>query len=95
MKVQLKNDNIMVFALDRTEEEKTTKTGLIIPEETLEEDQVAQGIVIESNDPEYKAKDVVFFHKVLPVDAQLKYRGSELETFWFIKASDVICKIIE
>ncbi len=95
MKVQLKNNNIMVFALDRKESEKTTQSGLIIPEETLQEDQVAQGIVIESNDKEYEPKDVVFFHKVLPIDAQLKYRGSELETFWFIKASDVICKIIE
>jgi len=84
----------MVMALDNKEEEKTTKGGLVIPEHTIEEDQVAQGLVIESSNPEYKPKDIVFFHKVLPIDAQMKYRGSELETFWFIKSTDIICKII-
>lgn len=95
MKVELKNENIMVLALEKKEEEKQTASGLIIPEHVIEEDQVAQGIVIESSNPEYKPKDIVFFHKVLPVDAQMKYRSDELETFWFIKASDIICKIID
>lgn len=95
MRVELKNGHIMVLALDRKEEQQVTSTGLIIPEQTLEDDQVAQGIVIESDNPEYQKDDIVFFHKVLPVDAQMKYRSDKLETYWFIKADDIICKVIK
>lgn len=93
--IELKNSNIMVKELVRKEEEKESKSGLYIPEEALEDEQVAQGIVVRSEIGLFAKGDVLMFHKVCPVDVNLKIDGDEeLNRYFFIKAEDVICKII-
>lgn len=94
MKLIPKNNQLLVKSMERKEEGTITDTGLIIPEQTLEDDQVAQGKVIESAHPDYVTGDVVLFHKVIPVDVHLKV-DKEIEEFWFVPANDIICIIKE
>jgi len=94
MDIKLHNGNIMVKVEDITEDEKTTASGIIIPEEKMEEDQVAKGTVIEVCEEladRYKKGDGIFFHKFNPTDVHMKYDSDELEEFWFVKNTDVIC----
>tara|TARA_R100000789_G_C2952752_1_gene135501 strand:+ start:344 stop:622 length:279 start_codon:yes stop_codon:yes gene_type:complete len=91
MKIELDNDNIMVEEIEVKEDSSSI---FIIPKETLDEEQVAQGKVIESSDEKYKADDVVLFHKVIPVDVNLKYNSEEMKSYWFVQKKDIICKII-
>ena len=94
-KVELKNGHIMVREVIRTEEETKTSIGIIIPQEVLDDEQVSQGEIIESSVEEYKIGENVIFHKVIPVDINMKYGGDkELRTYWFVKEKDIICKII-
>ena len=96
MKIELKNSHIMVLAIQRKEDEKQLNSGFIIPDEILEDEQVSQGTVIESCVDGYIKGDVVFFHKVTPVDVKMRLdKDSELKDYFFIKESDVICKIID
>lgn len=96
MKVELYNGNIMVEAIQRKRQETTNSVGIIIPDEVLEDEQVAQGIVIESSSEQFKKGDILFFHKVLPVDVNMKLSADEeLKNYFFIKDIDVICKIID
>lgn len=94
MKIELKNNNIMVRELIVKEDQTTSKGGIIIPEEILEEDQVAQGTVVNSSIEGYNNGDILLFHKVMPVNARMKLDGSDkLEEFFFIKEQDVICRL--
>ena len=72
MNIQLKNDYIILKALK--DEDITTQSGLIIPKETQNEDQVAKGKVLE-NGNEYKKNDILLFHKIVPIDVELKIEG--------------------
>lgn len=89
--MQLLNNYIAVKELEVGD--ASLNSGLILPETEQEEDQVAQGIVRESANDNFKKGDVVLFHKMIPVDAQLKLENGDIERFWFIKESDVICKL--
>lgn len=92
-KISLMNSNIMVKATER-EDETENKSGLIIPKETLEDEQVAQGVVIRSNSESVKIGDLLLFHKVMPVDVNMKIdKDEKLETYFFILEKDIICKI--
>ena len=93
--VELKNGYIMIKAIERKENESVTSSGLILPETMMEDDQVSQGVVIRSCVDEYKEGEVLFFHKTLPIDALIKF-GDDTATseYLFIKAEDVICKVI-
>lgn len=94
--VELKNGYIMVREIVRTEEEQAIGSGFILPKEVLEDEQVSQGTVVESFSEGYGKGDVVFFHKVTPVDISMKYgEDKRNQTYWFIKQEDVICKIKE
>lgn len=93
MQIELSNDYIMVRSMERKNAERKTASGLIISESTIEDEQVASGEVVQSDNDKYKPGDVLFFHKVLPIDVSMKY-GEELETFWFISPKDVIFKLI-
>jgi len=85
----MKNNYLMVKSIKS--EEQSTKEGIILPDSILEDDQVAQGEVLEGNE-EYKKGDKILFHKIIPVDAQIIYKG-ENQKVWFIKINEVICKI--
>ncbi len=89
MEVQMKNNYLMVKSIKETDQ--TSKGGIFLPESTLQDDQVAQGEVLEGNE-EYKKGDIVLFHKIIPVDAQITYKG-ESQKVWFIQIKDIICKI--
>lgn len=94
MDINLKNGYIMVKAEEQKEEESTTASGIIIPEEKMEEDQVAKGTIVavcEELKSEYAIGDKIFFHKTMPIDVHLKFDSDELEEFWFIKDREVIC----
>lgn len=96
MKINLKNGHIMVKEIVRKEEEKTTASGIFIPEETLEEEQVSQGKVVRTNSDEYPLGSTVLFHKTLPVDINLKIdEDKELSIYFFINERDIICSITE
>mgnify|MGYP001570036673 FL=1 len=91
----LKNGNIMVKELKRTKEEEINPAGLYIPENTLEDEQVSQGTVVRSNNSEYNTGDVLLFHKVMPVDVNMKIDDDKgLQQYFFIKDSDIICRIL-
>ena len=92
-KISLMNGNIMVKAIEREDEEEN-KSVLIIPKETLEDEQVAQGVVIRSDSENVKVGDTLLFHKVMPVDVNMKIdKDEKLETYFFILEKDIICKI--
>lgn len=94
MKIELFNDNIMVKELKRTEGETVSESGLYVPEQNLEDEQVSQGTVINSNSPTVNIGDVLMFHKVMPVDVNIKLDGDAvLENYFFIKEGDIICRI--
>lgn len=84
----------MVKELKRKSDANVSDSGIIIPEETMEDDEVAQGTIISSSEEEYKAGDVILFHKTLPVDALLKMEGDDRPTeYFFVNSRDVVCKI--
>lgn len=93
--VILYNDNIMVKELPRSEEDEINAAGLYIPKQALDDEQVAQGVIARVSIAGYSKGDVVLFHKVMPVDFNVKLEGdTELTRYFFIKESDIICKII-
>jgi co-chaperonin GroES (HSP10) len=88
------NDHIMVKEIKREEADAATSLGLFIPKETLEDEQVSQGKVIRSNSANVAVGDTLLFHRVMPVDVNMKLEGDDkLETYFFIKEKDIICKI--
>jgi co-chaperonin GroES (HSP10) len=97
MNITLKNNYLMVKELVRDEKEQENSSGFIIPKETLDEEQVSQGIVVsyqKSDEDEYSKGDIVLFHRVMPVDINIKLDGdTELQSYFFVKASDIICKL--
>ena len=94
--IELKNGHLMVREIERQKDATIGSSGLIIPNEVLEDEQVSQGEIIESKEEEYKIGDAVLFHKVIPVDVSMKYGDDDrLRTYWFVKTEDIICKIIE
>lgn len=96
MKIELHNGYIMVEEIKRTATEQTLNSGFIIPEQQLEDEQTSQGRVVESCVDEYKIGDVLFFHKMLPIDVSLRLSSdSELKPYFFLQQEDVICKIID
>ena len=93
--VILCNGHIMVKEIKRKKDEETTESGLFIPEEVLDDEQVSQGFVVRSSVSGYEQGDVVLFHKMMPVDVNMKLDNDKgLETYFFIKESDVICRIV-
>lgn len=91
--VSLKNGYILVKELARKQEELKDESGLFIPEENLDDEQVAQGTVVQDVG-EYSKGAVLLFHKVIPVDVNMKLDGDDsLQKYFFIKESDVICQI--
>jgi len=93
-KITLFNQNIMVKEIIRQDEDTGTQNGLIIPKENLEDEQVSQGTVIQSNTKDITVGDVLLFHRVMPVDVHLKLEGDkELEQYYFIQEKDIICKV--
>lgn len=96
MKINLKNNHVMVKEIIRKEDEKLTASGIFIPEETLEDEQVSQGRVVRSDMEDYPIGSTVLFHKTLPVDVNLKIDDDkELTTYFFIRDKDIICSITE
>lgn len=96
MKINLKNDNVMVKEVVRKEEEKVTAGGIFIPEETLEEEQVSQGLVVRSNTDEFPVGCTILFHKTLPIDVNMKIDDDvALNLYYFIHTKDIICSITE
>lgn len=96
MQINLKNNNLMVKELIRKEDEKITAGGIFLPEETLEEEQVSQGLVVRTNSDEYPVGCTILFHKTLPVDVNMKIDDdTDLKTYYFINLKDVICSITE
>jgi co-chaperonin GroES (HSP10) len=94
-KIEMCNNTIMVKELLREKEEEKTE-GLYIPKDNLEDEQVAQGVVVNSASEQFKEGDIVLFHKVLPVDVNMKLDGDDgLKKYFFILARDIICKIIK
>ena len=92
--ILLKNGNIMVRELKRKEEDEVSSGGLYIPEQSLDDEQVSQGTVVRSDSKEYSIGDVLLFHKVMPVDVNMKIDDDKgLEKYFFIQERDVICKI--
>ena len=95
-KIELFNGNIMVKEIARQDEVSDKIEGLIIPKETYEDEQVSQGKVVVSNSDKIAVGDVVLFHRVMPVDVNLKLEGDKSpEVYFFILEKDIICKIIE
>lgn len=96
MKINLKNGHVMVKEIVRKKDEEVTASGIILPEEMLEEEQVSQGKVIRTQSEEYPIGSTVLFHKTLPVDVNMKIDDDkELTTYFFINERDVICSITE
>lgn len=94
MEIKLYNGNIMVKELKRTDEETKSDHGLYIPEQSLEDEQVSQGTVVRSDSEGVSIGDTLMFHKVMPVDINMKMEGDiKLESYFFIKEQDIICKI--
>lgn len=90
--ITLFNGNIMVKEIARTDD--VDGAGLIIPKETLDDEQVSQGTVVNSNSDSIKIGDIVLFHRVMPVDVNMKLAGDdEMQTYFFILEKDIICKI--
>jgi len=90
-KHNLKNGYIMVKEIVRSEQEAIDSNGFYIPKSTLDDEQVSQGAVVESNSEEYPIGSELLFHKVLPVDFNIKREGdAELTPYFFIKSTDVI-----
>lgn len=85
----LLNEYILVKEIEAKDEQM--KSGLILPEQEQQEDQVAQGKVLITTTDTIKKDDIILFHKMIPVDAQLKMENGDLERVWFIKEQDVIC----
>lgn len=86
----LLNEYILVKEIESRDEQ--LKSGLILPEQEQQEDQVAQGKVLQADDStEVKKDDIILFHKMIPVDAQLKMENGDLERVWFIREQDIIC----
>lgn len=89
----LLNNYILVKEIASKDEQLSS--GLILPEQEQQEDQVAQGKVIDIADinsvADIKKDSIILFHKMIPVDAQLKMENGDIERVWFIKEEDVIC----
>lgn len=83
--MQLFNDYIMVRAIK--EEEKETKSGLIILD-NIDDDQTSQGIVLESSSSDFNKDDKVLFHRVIPIEGRL-----DNDQVWFLKTKDIIAKL--
>ena len=85
----------MIKDLPRKEEESIDSAGLHIPKQSLDDEQVAQGVIVRVDIVGYEKGDVVLFHKVMPVDVNLKIDDDiEFQKYYFIKEQDVICKIV-
>ena len=87
--MQLLNNYILVKEIASKDEQ--LKSGLILPESETQEDQVAQGRVLQSTSEQVNKDDIILFHKMIPVDAQLKMENGDIERVWFIKQEDIIC----
>lgn len=93
MKIECKNNFIAVKAI---EQEKVSKSGLILPDKMEDEEQIAQGEVIAHCEPciegsySYKVGDIVLFSKIIPQDFKFKDGDKETQA-WFVKESDIIC----
>ena len=91
--IELFNGNILVKELKRDSKELVGKTGVYIPPEDIEDEQVSQGIVVQDVS-EFSKGDLLLFHKTLPVDVNLKLEGDEeLQNYFFIQLKDIICRI--
>ncbi len=95
-KIYPENNHIMVKEVIRTEAESVDANGFYIPKESLDDEQVAVGVVVESESDKYPKGLEVLFHKVLPVDFHMKLDGdAEMTTYYFSKQSDIICRLVE
>lgn len=93
MLIELDNGYIMVKEIKRSDNESQDSSGIIFNDQNLDDEQVSQGTIIQDAG-KYKAGDTILFHKVIPVDVHMKLEGDErLENYYFIKSTDVICKI--
>ena len=93
MQIQLHNSNILIKALKREEKDSIGATGVYIPIEDLEDEQVSQGVVVQDAEGFVKG-DIVLFHKTLPIDINLILEGdTELTNYFFISFKDIICQI--
>lgn len=95
MKITPKNGHILVKEVARKKDEAETKAGIIIPGEILDDEQASKGVVIEGND-EYPKGTFVIFHKVIPIDINLKLDGDNEPTlYFFVGVNSIICTIEE
>jgi len=92
MKLIPKNNQVIFSSEVQGEDKEKTASGIFIPKQMKEADQIAQGVVIESGSDEYKKGDVILYPKVIPNDFQLDL-GQGVKTFWIINASDISCVI--
>ena len=92
MKLEPQNDLLIIKEPPR---ETQTKSGIVLPEvaNARDEEQVAQGEVLSSDNAQYQKGDMILFHKVLPIDAMMEDDKGKHYKVWFLKADDVLAKI--
>lgn len=91
--MKLWNKNILVKIIEEDSGDQTTASGIIIPKEKMEEDQVAKGFVIqvpEELSDKLSKGETILFHKFNPTDIHMKYDSDQLEEYWFVKETDII-----
>ena len=92
--IELYNGNILVKTVKRDEKDSVGESGVYLPVEDLEDEQVSQGIVMQTTQT-FSKGDKLLFHKTMPVDVNMKLEGdTELQNYFFINIKDVICRII-
>jgi len=95
-KHNLKNGYMLVKEVERSEEDAINASGFYVPKSTLDDEQVSQGLIVQSNNPEYPEGAEVLFHKVLPIDFNMKLNGdTELKTYFFVKEKSIIDVLTE
>lgn len=93
MNIELFNGNILVKELKREDKDSVGASGVFIPTEDLEDEQVSQGTVIRFSEG-FNVGDRIMFHKTMPVDVHMKLdEDTELTNYFFINKQDVICRI--
>jgi len=96
MKINLKNGHIMVKEIIREEKESETSSGIILPGQQLEDEQASTAKVVRSDTDEFPEGCTVLFHKVLPIDVNMRLDGDkDLQLYFFINTRDIICSITE
>lgn len=94
MKIELSNNYIMVTPIEE-KVDTISPEGFIVPEDQIEDTQIAKVEVINSSHIQYPIGSKVLVPKIIPQDIYLNYEGNGLKHYWFIKPEEIIAKIEE